>query len=293
MSTSISPFTSKPYGINRVCKAWDLSSSTYYRHQKSPVSRKKPGPIPKSSDQEVVQGIREDISTSPFRGEGHRKIHARLKRKGLPVGRNRVLKLMHREQLLSPHRSAPRPKRIHDKQITTDGPDQMWATDGTKIFTQKDGWVWLFTTVEHWNAECLGFHVTSRGNRFAALSPIGTALKKRFGSVERGVAYGLNLSLRTDHGCQYRSADFLNQLKSWGIQPSFGFVREPETNGVIERFYRTLKEQIAGEIFQDEEHVREVIGRFVDRYNESWLLKKLGYQSPLEARAQWEVSHAA
>ena len=28
----------------------------------------------------------------------------------------------------------------------------------------------------------------------------------------------------------------------WGIHPSFGFVEEPETNGVVERWNRTLKE---------------------------------------------------
>jgi len=37
---------------------------------------------------------------------------------------------------------------------------------------------------------------------------------------------------------------FQRQLRSWGIAPSSAFVGEPETNGVIERFFRTLKEQI-------------------------------------------------
>lgn len=36
---------------------------------------------------------------------------------------------------------------------------QMWGTDGTKIRTVEDGWVWLFTAIEHWNAECVGWHV--------------------------------------------------------------------------------------------------------------------------------------
>ena len=46
-----------------------------------------------------------------------------------------------------------------------------------------------------------------------------------------------------DHGSQYLSDHFTNQIKFWGIQPSYAFVAEPQTNGVAERFNRTLKEQ--------------------------------------------------
>jgi hypothetical protein len=35
---------------------------------------------------------------------------------------------------------------------------------------------------------------------------------------------------------------FQHQMRFWGISPSDIFVAEPETNGVIERLFRTLKE---------------------------------------------------
>ena len=41
-----------------------------------------------------------------------------------------------------------------------------------KVFTIEDGWVWVFVAVEHWNAECVGWHVTKHGDRYAALEPI-------------------------------------------------------------------------------------------------------------------------
>ena len=60
-----------------------------------------------------------------------------------------------------------------------------------------------------------------------------------------------------DHGSQYLSDHFLKQIRYWGIHPSFGCVEEPETNGVAERWNRTLKEQaIHGRIFQNLEAVR-------------------------------------
>ena len=54
-------------------------------------------------------------------------------------------------------------------------------------------------------------------------------------------------------GAAYR----LNQLRYWGTRPSFAFLEEPETNGVVERWNRTLKEQaVYGRVFQNLADVR-------------------------------------
>jgi hypothetical protein len=58
-------------------------------------------------------------------------------------------------------------------------------------------------------------------------------------------------------------------------------------NGVIERLFRTLKEQIVyGRIFQTVDNVRDV-RTFAARYNAEWLIEKNGHQSPDDARAAW------
>ena len=57
---------------------------------------------------------------------------------------------------------------------------------------------------------------------------------------------------------------------------------------MAERFNRTLKDQILeGRVFRNIDEVREAVGRFVDLYNEQWLLEKLGYKSPAEARQEY------
>ena len=63
-----------------------------------------------------------------------------------------------------------------------------------------------------------------------------------FGSIAPGVARGLKL--RHDHGSNYMSGDFQDEIKCLGIEASPSFVREPEGNGVAERFIRTLKENL-------------------------------------------------
>ena len=162
----------------------------------------------------------------------------------------------------------------------------MWGTDGAKVFTVEDGWGWLFIAVEHWNAECMGWHVCKQGTRFAALEPISQGLIATAGSVAADAGRGL--SLRMDHGTQYLSDHFQNQLKYWGISPSFAFIEQPQTNGVAERFNRTLKEQVIyGRVFQNLEEVRTAVRRFVNTYNREWPVEKNGFLSPWQARAQW------
>ena len=73
------------------------------------------------------------------------------------------------------------------------------------------------------------------------------------------------LALRMDHGSQYLSDHFTNQIKFWGIQPSYAFVAEPQTNGVAERFNRTLKEQIIhGRIYRNIAELRDAVRDFVE-----------------------------
>ena len=137
-----------------------------------------------------------------------------------------------------------------------------------------------------------GWHVCKVGSRFAALDPIAQGLERRYGSLDADVARGL--ALRMDHGSQYLSDHFLKQIRYWGIHPSFGFVEEPETNGVAERWNRTLKEQaIHGRIFQNLAAVRAAVADFVERYNQTWRLEKLGYHTPIEAREEYELRQAA
>ena len=113
------------------------------------------------------------------------------------------------------------PKR-HDGTIVTSAPDVMWGTDGVRVLTADDGWVWAFAAVDHWNAECVGWHVCKVGSRFAALEPVAQGLRRHHGSVEADAARGL--ALRMDHSSQYLSDHFLNQVR-YGIRPSFRLAR--------------------------------------------------------------------
>ncbi len=299
MSEAISESTGKRYGLQRVCRAWDRARSSIYARRQRAQGRRdddvplRRGPTPKLSDEALLVAIQADLERSPFQGEGHRKVHARLRiLDGIRVSRKRVLRVMRENRLLSPHRVRQGVAKKHDGKIVTLAPNVMWGTDGAKVFTVDDGWVWVFSAVEHWNAECVGWHVCKVGSRFAALEPISQGIQRIYGSVDAEVARGL--SLRMDHGSQYLSDHFQKQIRYWGITPSFGFVEEPETNGVAERFNRTLKEQaIHGRVFTNIEELRPAIREFVSDYNAHWRPEKLEFKTPLEARQEHVLRQAA
>ena len=96
--------------------------------------------------------------------------------------------------------------------------------------------------MEHANSEVVGIHASYSANRFEALEPVRQGVHRCFGSIAPGVARGLKL--RHDHGSNYMSGDFQDEIECLGIEASPSFVREPEGNGVAERFIRTLKENL-------------------------------------------------
>ena len=295
MSAATSPGTGLAYGLRRVCAAWGMARSSFYamtsgQHAESSRRQSVGDRSPRSRTRRCWWRSKPTWRHRPGRARATARSglgFGSVATSGLPA--SGVLRLMRENNLLSPHRCRRRGGNPHDGEIITHAPNLMWGTDGVRVFTVDDGWGWIFTAVEHWNAECVGWHVCKRGDRFAALQPISMGLAGLYGSTAAGAARGL--ALRMDHGSQYLSDHFTNQIKFWGIQPSYAFVAEPQTNGVAERFNRTLKEQIIhGRIYRNIAELRDAVRDFVELYNAQWIVEKNGYLSPAQARQAW---HAA
>jgi putative transposase len=205
VSQTISPSTSRPYGLALSCRALEIARSTVYaikaREATSPRPPEKRGPKTEWSDAELTERIREAIASSPWLGEGYRQVWARLRPAGIRTRKRRVLRLMREAGLLAPTRvgRAHGPK-AHDGTITTERPDEMWGSDATGCLTDE-GHATIFVAVDHCTQECTGIHAARRGTRFEALEPIRQGVRERFGGYAEEVAAGL--ALRHDHGSQF------------------------------------------------------------------------------------------
>jgi transposase InsO family protein len=286
MSRQVSPSTDRVYGLQRVTRIWGVSRATLYRHRRPAgvAERKRPGPCGATSDDDLVAAIRQLLTGSPFHGEGHRKLWARLRFAGLRTSRRRVLRLMREHGLLA-HQRAGRPhgSRAHDGRITTERVDVMWGSDLTSVMT-GEGQAAVFIAVDHCSAECVGIHASRSADRFEALEPVKQAVRERFGAFAKGVAAGLRL--RHDHGSQYVSHHFQTEIRFLGVESSPAFVREPEGNGCAERFIRTLKENLLWvRRFNTVEELRLALIAFKQTYNQSWIIERHGYRTPAQVRA--------
>lgn len=278
-----------------ICQVWRVPRSSVYARSGQPAepavdpkpAGAKRGPKTKHSDAVLIEEIRRVLKHESFLGEGHKKVTLRLRKKGVRVGKNRVLRLMREHGLLVPvRRCHERGDRTHSGTIRTERPDELWGTDATMFHTEQDGWCWFFGAIDHYTDEITGWHVAKKGDRWAALEPIRQGVKARFGAYAPKIALGLGL--RHDWGPQYTARQFNAELKWMGIRSSPAFVGEPECNGLIERFMRTLKEEcIYVHRFQTLEEARSVIGAFIRRYNAEWLLERHGYRTPADVRQEF------
>jgi putative transposase len=151
MSRVVSPVSGRPYGLAVVCRVWRLARSTVYRHREAPRAAvpRRPGPVGPMPDADLLAAIRAALAASPFHGEGHRKVWARLRVAGVRTSRRRVLRLMREADLLAPSRvGAPRGPRSHDGTIIPETVDTMWGTDLTTTWT-GEGRAAVFVAVDH------------------------------------------------------------------------------------------------------------------------------------------------
>jgi putative transposase len=296
MSRATSPSTQRPFGVARVTRVWQMPRSTVYAQRErrdTPTSPGKRGPKTAWTDEALTAEIRTVIAASPFHGEGHRKIWARLRVVGVRTSKRRVLRLLRAADLLGPARvpaSVAAPP--HDGTIIPDAPNLMWGTDATLTVTLADGQVTIFGAIDHYTAECVGLHAAKPGTRFEALEPIRQGVRAHFGGMAPKAAGGL--ALRHDHGSQYMSDDFQAEIRFLGIDSSPAFVRQPEGNGCIERFFRTLKEQLLWiRSFRDLADLQDALRAFKHTYNQQWLIERLGFRSPATVRREFALTPAA
>ncbi len=101
----------KPYGLARVCRIWRSAWASIYRHRYPVPARPTPGPVGPMPDVDLLEWIRGVLSDSPFHGEGHRKVWARLRIGGIRTSLRRVLRVMRENDLLAPGRLVNRADR--------------------------------------------------------------------------------------------------------------------------------------------------------------------------------------
>ena len=114
--------------LARVCRVAGVSRSAACEQRRrrslseplvAPPSRRRPGPVGALADDELLGAICREIAESPFVGEGHKKLRARLAMRGIHTSGKRVLRLTREAGLLAP---TPQLRKLSRRPARREGP---------------------------------------------------------------------------------------------------------------------------------------------------------------------------
>ena len=81
------------------------------------------------------------------------------------------------------------------------------------------------------------------------------------------------------------SRHFQKEVQFLGAQTTPAFVSSPEGKGCAERFIKTLKKKMLWlKWFQTVEKLRQASIQFQQTYDQNWIIKRNGYQTPNQVR---------
>lgn len=155
-------------------------------------------------------------------------------------------------------------KAADEFQHKTTAPNQLWQTDFTYFKVIGWGWFYLSTVLDDFSRYILAWKLCTTMTATDVSDTLDIALK----------ATGLNQvrvrhrpRLLSDNGPSYVSGELAKWLAGQGMVHTRGRPYHPMTQGKIERWHRSLKNQILLENYYLPGQLEQRIGQFVIHYN--------------------------
>ncbi|MDR4481957.1 MAG: IS3 family transposase [Nitrospirales bacterium] len=216
---------------------------------------------------------------------GYRRRWALLRyREGLVVNRKAVYRALRLKRWLGHHRTrTPRPRapRLRSRAAQS---NQRWAMDVPHIPCGPDGWGHLTAVMDYHDREIVGYEFALRGRAKEAERALEAACLARFGTLRPTEAAPI---LWSDNGLMFQSRRFRQACGDYRLQQEFITPYTPDQNGLIERFFRSLKEEWVWPYhFAGFEDARRVVSTWMQWYNEDRLHQALQYKSPRRYRRE-------
>jgi putative transposase len=200
-------------------------------------------------------------------GYGACMIEQLLKNKGFGISHRQIEKLLVRNNLVEPNFKKQKARKWVRFELPN--PNDMWHTD------------WSYDPFSQLN---LAVYIDDRTRLITSYGIFKRATAENTIALLRtGIAqYGKPKSIMTDHGTQYwaprpeskqEDTQFRIALDTLGIKHYLARINRPQTNGKVERFFRTYKSEFIKDTFSN-------VNEFIKHYNEARPHMSLGYKTP-------------
>ncbi|MFC5958248.1 IS3 family transposase [Streptomyces pratens] len=246
-------------------------------------------------DRELTEEIRQ-IHRDNYGVHGTRKVHAALRRRGRPVARCTVERLMRQAgphgviRARSPRTTRPapetaRPSDLVKRDFTAPAPNTLWVADIAYIRTFS-GWVYAAFVIDVYSRMVVGRQVATSLYTDLALDALEMALWRR----RRAGADLAGLTHHSDRGVQYRAIRSTERLDQAAAVASVGSRGDSYDNALAEAFNSLFKSELIRNKgpWTGINDVEVAVAEYIDRFNQRRLHGELGHVPP----AEFEARHA-
>ena len=259
--------------IRTICSVLGYNRSNVYYSPKSEA--KKAAPL----DTQLIEVIRDIIERFPEYGT--RRITAVLRREQkMNINRKKVHRIVKEQgwqRWKRPYGNRPRARGM--KSVTPQI-NSRWAIDMTHVFTQKDGWCNLVALIDCHDRYLVGWRFSKSGKAGLSAGALEDALIR-----EKIIPGNHGLVIRSDNGLVFGSKRFHETITKYKLTQEYITPYTPEQNGMIERFFRSFKEECAWQkAFTDFNDAYNRIADWMEHYNTERPHSALGYATPAEVR---------
>lgn len=200
-------------------------------------------------------------------------VHAQLQREGIVVHLNTVKRTLHRQGLMKPQNQYKKRHQSGERPIA-EKPGMLMETDTIHIYLNEKRRMYIFTLID----------VCSRWAYAKAIARLSARSASAFIQEARRCAPFPFQCMQSDHGPEF-SPQFTRPLTADGIRHRHIRVRKPNDNAHVERFNRTIQEDMQREIHQYKTNLpvlNREIERYLAYYNNQRLHMGINYQTPSE-----------
>lgn len=200
-------------------------------------------------------------------------IHAQLQREGITVHLNTVKRTLHRQGLMKPRSPWKKLRRSGERPLA-EKPGILMETDTIHVALNEKRRMYIFTLID----------VCSRWAYAKVSTRLSARLAAEFIHEARDRAPFTFVCMQSDHGPEF-SPQFSAPLKASGIRHRHIRVRTPNDNAHVERFNRTIQEEMRMEIHHHKSNLpvlNREIERYLAYYNNRRLHMGINYQTPSE-----------
>lgn len=150
-------------------------------------------------------------------------------------------------------------------------PNERWHTD-IMYLRIRDNWYFLVTALDAYSRYVVHWELLTSMRASDVELVIQAALEKT----------GSRPKIVTDNGSQFTAAEFKALVRRFQLEHIRIRTYHPESNGLVERFHRSTREELDSADLANLSVAREIIGRWVESYNVVRLHAGLGYLRPAD-----------